>query len=83
MVLLCCFIFLVSLDVSGSCLCVLGIVTLFHSVLCSLLLYIYRIYNIIDSCMISLVAVVAASIVAVPQSTLSTLWRYSLALVSR
>jgi hypothetical protein len=76
MFLLCCFIFLVSLDVSGSCLCVLGIVTLFHLVLCSLLLYIYGIYNVIDSCMFSLVAVVvAASIVAVPQSTLSTLWR--------
>jgi hypothetical protein len=80
------------LDVCGSCLHVLDIITLFHSPLWSPSLYICRIYNFVDGCVLSLVVVLlllccccccCSFIVAVPRPTLFTSWLYSLALVSR
>lgn len=43
-VLLCYCVFYFSLEVCGSCTCLLDIITLLHSLLCSLSLYICRIY---------------------------------------
>jgi hypothetical protein len=52
---------LYSLEVCGSCNCVLGIITLFHSFPCSLSLYICRIHNVIDRCVLSVIVVLLLS----------------------